>query len=270
MTSRRGDLTPRVGPRVGRAARASAVLGVLGAGGLAGCGETRALILGEVPSPDAGLVVGTVPDAGLGEDAAIADAGCAACTLPVDLGDATSTSEQGGPTGTAYTDTCPSGQAVVGYQGFLTAPSVGLTLVGGIQAICGALVVSESPPYALTTGPGVTLPLRGTSQTSPWTQMCPSDQIVVAFDGNSGVALDQVTFLCAPWSASSGVVGATLSMGAQVALPPVGGDGGMPFQDSCPAGQLAIGSTLRSGQWVDAFGLVCGTPVLAGPADAGP
>ena len=264
MTARRGPRTPRVG----RAARASAVLGVLGAGSLAACGETRALILGEVPFVDAGVV--GVLDAGPApsDDAAIVDSGCASCTFPVALGDATSTAEQGGTTGTAYTDTCPSSQAVIGYQGFLTAPSVGLTLIGGIQAICGSLVVSESPPYALTTSAGVTLPLRGTSQTSPWTEMCPADQIVVAFGGNSGGALDQVAFLCAPWNASSGGGGATLSMGAPVALASVGGDGGMPFQESCPPGQLAIGSTLHSGQWVDAFGLVCGTPMLA--SDAGP
>jgi hypothetical protein len=57
-------------------------------------------------------------------------------------------------------------------------------------------------------------------------------------------------------------------MGASVTLPAAGGDGGMPFEQACPAGQLARGEALRSGEWIDAFGLVCGTPVLA--PDAGP
>jgi hypothetical protein len=130
--------------------------------------------------------------------------------------------------------------------------------------------VSELPPYALTTSAGATLPVRGTSQTSPWTQLCPPDQVVIGFVGNAGDALDHVAFVCAPWAAANGSAGAPLAMQMPATtLAAAGGDGGMPFQELCPSGQLAVGSNLHSGQWVDAFGLVCGTPTTLAP-DGGP
>jgi hypothetical protein len=263
MTARRGLRTPRVGG----AARAAVVLVGLGSGALAACGETRALILGEVPFVDSGV---SIVDAGLLVDVgAPVDAGCAACSLPIALTGTSQTTQYGGDSGTTYTDTCPSDQAVIGYQGFLTPPAVGLLLVGAIQAVCGKLASSEAPPYALSTTAGATLPVRGISQTGPWTQSCPPDQVVVGFEGNSGDAFDQVAFVCAPWSAAGGTPGGALTMGTPTSLSAIGGDGGMPFHESCPSGQLAIGSNLRAGEWIDAFGLVCATPTTVA-GDGGP
>jgi hypothetical protein len=245
-------------------ARAPALAALLLAGA---CGETKGVILGEFGASDAASgapSVDAAPNAGL--DAA-SDAGCA-CPSAVGLAGASTTAKQGGTTGTAFSDICPGNQAVVGFRGFLTAPQVGLILVGGIQALCGELALSGSSPARLTTRPGATLPMRGTSQASPWTQACPSDQVVVGFSGRSGIALDQVAVACAPWTASSDTAGAPLSMGQSVTLTAAGGDGGSPYVDPCPAGQLARGSAGQSGQWVDAFGLVCATPTAS--ADAGP
>jgi hypothetical protein len=240
MLSRRGR-RPLLG---GPALAALIVVAALAASGVAACGETSGIILGDVPPAD---------------DAAT-DA-CATCSTPVTLAGQTLTPQQGGTTGTAYTDLCPGDQAVIGYQGFLTPPSVGATLVGGLQALCGTIVVDGSSSATMA---GASLPMRGASQDSPWTQRCPTGQVVVGFAGRSGADLDQVAFECAPWSASD----AGLSMGAYVTLPAAGGDGGTAFQQTCPAGQLARGDALRAGDWIDAFGLVCGTPVLA--PDAGP
>lgn len=262
MTARRGLRTPRVGG----AARAAVVLVGLGSGALTACGETRALILGEVPFLDSGVIVA---DGGPVVDVGAPDTGCTTCSLPIGLTGTSQTVQYGGDAGTTYTDTCPSDQAVIGYQGFLTPPAVGILLVGAIQAVCGKLASSEAPPYALSTTAGATLPVRGVSQTGPWAQLCPPDQVVVGFDGNSGDDFDQVAFVCAPWSAASGMPGAPLTMGATADLPAVGGDGGMPFHGSCPAGQLAIGSNLRAGEWIDAFGLVCATPATVA-SDGGP
>jgi hypothetical protein len=157
---------------------------------------------------------------------------------------------------------------VIGYGGFLTGPEVGATLVGAIQAVCGELSVGSAPSDGVTIGAGATLPMRGATQDTPWSQMCPADEVVVGFSGRSGADLDQVAFECAPWTASNNVDGGVLSAGPTVTLPAAGGDGGTPFQDTCPPGQLARGSNLRAGAWVDAFGLVCGTPALA--PDGGP
>ena len=171
----------------------------------------------------------------------------------------TSTAEQGGPTGAPFGDTCPVDQAVVGYRGFLTPPPVGLTLIGGVQTLCGVLTLGASSPLGIATSPGATLPMRGASRASPWTQVCPADQVVVGFSGRSGAALDQVAFECAPWfAADAGGVG--LSVGGSVTLMAAGRDGGMPFEDLCPPGQLARGTSGRSGQWVDSLALLCGSP----------
>jgi hypothetical protein len=234
--------------------------------GLAACGGTSGLILGEVALPDAsaldaGATLGAGPEPG--EDAGD-DAGCSTCASSVVVTGQSPTDQQGGTTGTAFTDTCPGNQAVIGYQGFLTDPSVGAILVGGVQAVCGVLSLGGPLPTQLTTSTGATLPMRGSAQSSPWTQMCPADQIVVGFSGSSGADLDQVAFVCAPWIASIGATGETLSMGTTVTLTPAGGDGGTPYAEvACPTGQLARGTNSRSGDWVDAFGLVCGTPTLA-------
>jgi hypothetical protein len=169
------------------------------------------------------------------------------------------TAQQGGTTGTAYTDTCPGSQAVIGYEGFLTPPSVGLTLVGGIEALCGDMSFSAS---GLMTSPGATLPIRGTSQESPWTQQCPAGEVVVGFSGRSGAALDQVAFVCAPLVISESDAGSVLGVGPETTLTAAGGDGGTPYDVACSPGQVARGSNLRSGEWVDAFGLVCAAPAL--------
>ncbi len=229
------------------------------AGCLAACGGTSGLILGEAPDLDATApeTSGGPTDAGSGSS----DVGCPGCTIPVGLSGSSETAQQGGTTGTPYTDTCPSGQAVVGFEGFLTAPDVGLTLVGGIQGVCGELFLSRSSNQ-IETGPGATLPIRGTSITSPWTQMCPANEIVVGVVGRSGADLDRASFECAPWLAP-GDGGEALAMGAVVALAFAGGDGGSPYQTACPNGQLTVGSNVRAGDWVDAFGLVCATPALA-------
>lgn len=246
------------GARVGGAALASVVAALLGTGGLVACGVTRGLVLGELV-PDGNAEGGTV-------DVAAPEAECVGCPFAVTVNGQSLTPQQGGTTGTAFTDTCPGNQAVIGYQGFLTDPAVGLILVGGIQTLCGELGVGDAGQ--LTTSAGATLPMEGTSEDSPWTQLCPADQVVVGFVGRSGADLDQVAFECAPWSASNDDGGEALSMGTVVTLTAAGGDGGLPYDNPCPAGQMARGSSGRSGDWVDAFGLVCGTPALV--ADGGP
>jgi hypothetical protein len=271
MIRRRGEPPPRAGgpgqaaergERGGRRRRAAFLLrltgGLLAAGALTACGETRGLILGELPLDDAGL-------AGLQVDAG----GCLGCPIPVNLGGQSDTAAQGGTTGTPYTDTCPAGQAVIGFKGFLTAPSVGLLLIGAIQAQCGALVVIGSDSTAAATVAGPTLPMRGTSIDSPWTQSCPANEVVVGFFGRSGADLDQIAFECARWTPSSDGGSDELSVSSTtVTSSGIGGDGGSPFQNMCPPGEVARGTSLRAEGWIDAFALVCGTPALASDSGA--
>jgi hypothetical protein len=257
MTARRGHAAPPVG-------RAARILSLFGAGILAACGETKGLVLGESPELDAGAGVDAnalaPPDADApSDDAAHLDAG----SLPVTLSGQSLTTQQGGPPGTTYADTCPGNQAVIGYDGFLTPASVGLILVGGVQAVCGDLYLSGSSDQ-IATSVGATLPMRGDSQANYWTQMCPANEVVVGFSGRSGADVDQLAFECAPWLAPASSDGsAALTIGTRVTLSPAGGDGGTAFSPvECPPGELARGSNVIAGDWVDEFGLICGTPTL--------
>lgn len=227
-------------------------------GALASCGETRGLLLGDVPA----ALDAAPSDADVGSI-------CSPCTIPVVLSGSSTTAEQGGDGGVPHLDLCPDNEVLLGFQGTLTLPSAGLTLVEGFQATCGELTLASAPPAAISTTTGSSLPMRGASKGSAWSQVCPANQVVVGFSGRSGSDLDQVAFDCAAWTAASDEAGTPLSMGTPVTLPAAGGDGGLPFQGACPPGQLARGTNGRFGQWVNAFALVCATPTLAA-ADAGP
>jgi hypothetical protein len=194
-------------------------------------------------------------------DAAPIDAGCTDCVSPVGFADDVLTAKHGGSTGDPHTDTCPEHQAVIGFKGFLTEGDAGLVLIGAIQAVCGELA-QRGTSSTLSTAPGATQPLRGLERGAAWSQMCPADQVVVGFSGHSGAALDQIAFACAPWSVTRTPSGVAFSRPAATLLTAAGGDGGNAFQEECPTGQMARGQDLRSGQWVDAFGLVCATPEL--------
>jgi hypothetical protein len=252
-------------PHVGRSVWLWALVAVLAnVVVLDACAGTTGLVLGEASSADAAgvdsLTGMTTAEAGVA-----ADAGCPICPDPVALSGLSLTAQQGGNGGTAYTDTCPGSQAVIGYQGYITPASVGLILIGGIQALCAEVFLSAS---GIETSPGATLPMRGTSQDGPWMQICPAGQVVVGFSGHSGLDLDRVAFECAQLVTSEGEAGEELlSLETEVTLAAAGGDGGSPYEVSCPSGQVARGSNLFAGEWVDSFGLVCGSPALVPEGD---
>jgi hypothetical protein len=218
-----------------------AVGGTLAAVGLLACGlETRGRILW-----------GPVSEAG----------------SEVDL-----TKEQGGDGGIAHSDTCPANQAVIGYQGEVTDADGGLVtpVVSRIETVCGVLTLDGTASNQVVVGPGSTLPERGLYSGSTWAQMCGPDQVITGFVGRSGAFIDQLSFECGHFIASSSGAGPAFTMDTMTTTyPAAGGDGGSAFPAvPCPPGQMAIGTALRSGFFVDAFSLICGTPPV--PADAGP
>jgi hypothetical protein len=181
------------------------------------------------------------------------------------LGQARLTQQHGGQGGNMNVDLCPSNQAVVGYQGFRTSPdaAMGLTVVGNIQTLCGALFLGGPASDQVMTGPGTPLDAgaRGTTPDIPWDQSCPPNEVVVRFSGRSGQYLDQIEFECAHWTVSTAC--RSLSVDTTTMLAPAGGEGGVPFgAEACPPGQMATGTFTRSGFYVDDFGLVCETPTL--------
>jgi hypothetical protein len=159
-----------------------------------------------------------------------------------------------------FNDICPADQVVIGYRGTVANP--GIIVIGSIQTICASLdAIYDGSSYAFVTSSETALPTRGGTGTA-WQQLCPPNQVVTAFNGRSGTSLDQIAFGCAVLSAAVG--GVVLS--APTFLTPAGGNGGSAYSEACPAGQIARGSNTRttsSESWVDAFGLVCGSPSLA-------
>jgi hypothetical protein len=219
---------------------------------LAACGvETRGWVLSERDA------AGTPPSA--------IDAGCATCGDGVVLVGQSPTPLHGSQGGDGYTDLCRDDEVAIGYLGSIgdvSASAVPLLVITSLEAVCGA-------PRADGTGEiriarSGTLPLRGVAgEVASWSQLCPTDQAIVAIEGRAGVALDRIGFACAGFAASSVPDGGTLAIASATALTPQGGDGGSAFAEACPPGEVARGHRLRAGQWIDAFGLVCGALGLA-------
>jgi hypothetical protein len=214
-----------------------------------------------------GVVIGEqAQDAAVGFDATT-DAGNApgdASPIVVKLGGDAATSVHGSPEGgMPFLDLCPDDEAVVGLHGSLTNIIITTFALGAIQATCASMAVDPSSGQ-VTTAPGAVLAIQGTGALDPWTQTCPSGQVVVGFVGRSGSAVDRAAFECA--SLAVDLDAGSFSLGPLVVLPSAGGDGGAPFQSQCPAGQVARGLVGRSGTWIDELGLVCASPALGGSA----
>ncbi|HEY4185440.1 MAG TPA: S8 family serine peptidase [Polyangia bacterium] len=166
------------------------------------------------------------------------------------------TAEVGNPTGgTATADSCPAGQALIGFSGSLsTSTTAGVHRQ--IRAICGTVSVTGT---VVAVAPGSTLPARGPSGTFAWTRTCAANQVVVSFAGRSGALVDQLTFTCAPLTAAASTAGSALNMGTVKALAAIGGTGGTAFTATkCATGQVATSMSVRTGDNMDSFSLGCG------------
>jgi hypothetical protein len=213
----------------------------------------------DVHVPDATI---GAPDGAVGTpDATVSSADAQIGPVAVSFGAPTMTPQFGNPTGgSAFPDTCPAGQALIGLSG-------SLTMDGGfhrqINGQCGSVTRTGSPgSYVVHTGPGLTMPVRGVlNGTFPWARFCPADSVVSGFVGRSGLLVDQITLSCTALSANPDT--GALVLGMVTVLAPAGGGGGTAFaQTSCAAGQLATVANLRAGDGVDAFGIGCSTATL--------
>jgi hypothetical protein len=246
---------------ISRARTGVAVAAVL----LAGCGaETRGWVLWE-PEPE------------------MLDAeACPGCTYRFALQGLVTTSQRGGTDGTDYIDVCPADGVLVGYSGTLQQVPVEvdgvaavITVIGSLRATCAAVAFSDGNNLVITPTANP-LPARGNA-TDPatWSQMCPPGEVIVGFDSQAGIFLDRVSFVCGKVDVAAAAAGPAFTVSVGNALPPTGGNGGEAHQDRCPRGQVARGQDVRSGLWIGAVALVCGTPSFAiagrdGGGDAAP
>jgi hypothetical protein len=189
---------------------------------------------------------------------------CPDCTYRFALDGLSTTNEQGGTDGVRYVDVCPADGVLVGYSGVLrdvpaqiNGTDTVITVVGSLRATCAAVALSDSGVAITPTAE--MLPVRGDATTpATWSQTCPLGELIVGFDSQAGIFLDRVSFVCGKADIVPSTSGPTLAVSVGNALPPAGGNGGGVFQDRCPQGQVARGQSLRSGEWINSFALVCG------------
>jgi len=204
---------------------------------------------------------------------------CTACSHAITLQSEAATAQHGsssstGVTYTAHEDRCPSNQVLIGYAATLRddvylSNNTPVVQLASLVAICGTINVGATSEVTVT--PASNLDPRGTDGTAGISsQICPTNQVVVGFAGQSGVIIDQIGFVCASLSsAASACCCSALTIGPTYAFTPVGGTGGSAYSESCPLGQVALGQNLYTAtttkhageEWVSLFGLLCATPM---------
>ena len=151
---------------------------------------------------------------------------------------------------------CASDEAIVGLAGRLDSRG----WHGRIQAQCAKVAATPTPPYGIVTGAPRTTPLRGLLGSVMWTRSCPTNEVLVGFNGRAGALIDSMTFRCAPVNINLVAGSYQVVIGTATSLPAIGGSGGNAFPTSdCPPGQVATTIRGRAGDNVDAFGLRCST-----------
>jgi hypothetical protein len=130
---------------------------------------------------------------------------------------------RGASAGSPFALTCGPDELVVGFWGRAgtTVDSIGLSCAR--LRPNGLFGVPEKRP-------GI-----GTAMTAPFALQCPKHEAFIGLRGRAGTKVDRIGVRCArvrPW-VEKGIRGAVLQS--------VGGAGGLPFADECPAGYLLQG-----------------------------
>jgi hypothetical protein len=159
-----------------------------------------------------------------------------------------------GPEATNFQDGCPTGSVVTGVKAGSDSGS-GATTVAQLATKCGVLSLQAGK---VVVTPGTTLPLRGGVTSTLDAVDCPSDQVVIGFDGHALALLDQLSIRCAPLSLPTNGMSNGISIGTPTDIGPEGGNGGAPFpRTDCGPGMVAVGTNVAIRTWASAFGLVC-------------
>ena len=181
----------------------------------------------------------------------------------------------GGAGGGQYVTPCPAGQNLGGFQ---------LRTGDDVDAMRPACVISVGP--AEISAPPVSTPWTGGSGGGERWVVCPAVTPIVigmevSWEGVDTVTVNSIHLYCGR---------AVTTAQAMPAYPaavfdgpryvPSSGWGGIGIdgddarrggdQQSCPAGQVAIGVHGKSGIWLDSMGLICGAPRVSAPAGGAP
>ena len=168
----------------------------------------------------------------------------------------------GGTTGTAFTDTCPSGEVLIGF----TLRSA--ALVDQITPICRPVQIVESsgsPEYSYRlrwTGADDVQTAHGGTGGAVSLERCPTDEMVIGITGRAGALIDNLGIRCGTVTFTrSGSSWAPVTTYTRT-LNTTTGTGGSAFLYSCPSGQVARavrGYVGGAGPYLAAIALGCST-----------
>jgi hypothetical protein len=189
------------------------------------------------------------------------------CPSSIAIGSPGESQVLGGSTGgTAFSNTCPSGQVLVGIGGATGQ------WIDAVYAICGSVEIHQTTSttpytYSVAIGGGATLATEGTvgSSDALWQATCAANQAVVSVAGNSGIGMDHITLSCAPLELTGSPGSFALHQGTATTLAPEGDTGGgSPFTPVvCPDPEVVTLISGMAGQWVNNMSVACATPTLA-------
>ncbi len=167
---------------------------------------------------------------------------------------------------TAFTDACPAGQAMFGFNLAVATDTSGNQLgVNRADTLCAVPAVKPAVGggWTVVWEVGPTLPGHGTADQATVAYQCNTNAFLVGFGGRSGLYLDKLLISCASILVDGNgnvSVGPTSDSNTGV-----GGTGGSAFANIyCPAGQVATMLRTRdqAGSAPNAFGYGCSTPVV--------
>lgn len=150
--------------------------------------------------------------------------------------------------GTAYRDRCPAGSAITGVQAYVAGS------LEGIQVVCSR-VKARPDGSGVTISGGQLSAVRGRARGQRARSDCPSQHVVIGFDGRSGQLVDRLTLRCASLRVARR---GRLVVDQQRSSRTIGKSGGRQFPlRSCPRNSFATAGVIRAGNSVDAFTLGC-------------
>lgn len=146
---------------------------------------------------------------------------------------------------------CPEGYSVLGLTGRAD------TYVNALGLVCGKSAFMGAGPYTVTVGLGAeSWILGGTGGSFTGANSCPAGSVASGLATRADVAVNQIGLTCS----RPRVFAAQFTPAATTALPFIGGPGGMPYTQDCPANQLLVGATIladNGGNWWNRVAAIC-------------
>jgi hypothetical protein len=250
-----GAVAPPTGPSAG--------FGATGAGEDAGVASEDAGIAVDPPETS-GIDATAAPDATSGTGAPSVDAGVGSggAALLVFGAPATSSPPIGGDSGTPFSESCPSGAALVGLALVVDTDSPFPLLQVG--ALCSAIGVTSAGILTFSSPAPLTLQGDANDAEVAANLLCPVGSVVVGLAATAQKYVHAIALACQPLvTVPASDTGFTIGLGALTQVGPFGGTGGDPtpaFQCPAPSVANAIAGTAGGDGYLDSIVLGCATP----------